>query len=198
MRNPKPLATMQQNKKVGDGFHAFDSSDADMHAIAAFRKPIDAFSAAPENHSLTRSSALALMKLVIEFLSPLTDDKLFPLGGLDPSAFAVGEHPAVELLGALRDAISDLDRGKTHPALSPNPHGANRSLLTIERKEEERHRAAVLVLQRRHGYRTRAEAIRAYVKILQEKGKRIKGKKPTQAMMKRLFTHKKKPSHSSA
>lgn len=193
MRNPKPHATMHQNKEVDGGFHASDVSDADMHAIAAFRQAIDAFSAAPENRTLKRSSALALMKLVIEFLSALTDEKICPLGGLDPREVAVGTHPAIELLGAMRDAIGDLDIGKTHPELRPYSEGSNRSLLTSELKEEELHKSSVLIIQRQRGHKKRTKAAQEYVDILRKKGKLIKGKSPTTDQIASLFNHPKKP-----
>lgn len=80
---------------------------------------------------LTRELALGLLDDVLETLAP---HLRLRVGAPEDEVQAIVEHDAIALMGQLRDAIDDLERGKTHAALQAKQLWSNATLSTEERK----------------------------------------------------------------
>ena len=93
---------------------------------------------------LTRDGALALLRAISEGLKPSTDLFVGPVG---EDVLLVKNHPALNLLDELIDALADLDNGKPHCALKPASYAANASLSTSQRKWDDELLIAVEVIK---------------------------------------------------
>ena len=104
---------------------------------------------------LTRDSALALLRAISEGLKPSMDLFVGPAG---EDVLLVKNHPALNLLDELIDALADLDNGKPHRALKPASYAANASLSASQRKWDDELLIAVEESKRARGLKTRKEA----------------------------------------
>jgi hypothetical protein len=145
-----------------------------------------------------RGTALALLKIIYEHLSPL-------LGSIDegspgPSDLVLfSDHPALELMLAFIDALADLDNGKTHDALAATATtGRNAALPVHERRSDEALRDAVYILQRYKNFKNRSNAEHALAKSLRKRGAEIRGKQATQGVIKAIIDRVEAPSRESA
>lgn len=132
---------------------------------------------------LTRDRAVALLQAMSDGLKPSTD--IF-VGRIDEGTVLVKNHPAVELLDELIDALADLDNGKTHAALKRASYAPNASLTTMERKWDDAVLEAVLVVQRARGFKTRAQAEEFLAGKLKAAGKKRRNKPYSAKMLKTL------------
>jgi hypothetical protein len=160
---------------------ARDAQDA--KTMRDLRARLDTMMEREGPHVLTRDTALALLRAIADGLKPSTD---LVVGSVGEDALLVQNHPALNLLDELIDALVDLENGKTHCAFKPAAHGANASLTIGERKWDDAVLDAVIVVQRAKGFRTRVQAEQFLASNLNKAGKTRRGKRYSAKMLKRL------------
>jgi hypothetical protein len=138
----------------------------------------------------TRAEMLALIRGLIEALSPMTD---LTIGKMENGGTVVTEHSAMALLRQFTEALSDLDNARTHPVFAPNQHAANRTLPSDKKQEEAILKQAVEIKRLHKKFKSRAKAQHSLAQDLRKAGKTIKGKPATAAALKSIIRHPKKP-----
>ncbi len=163
----------------------------DAQTMAELRARLDGWKLDQGPRALTRPNAISLLKLLSECLGPALDETL---GALETGERIVADHPSVNLLNELIDALADLDSGKTHDALGAARHGANRRLATWQSRLDKVWLDTVLILQRREEQERPKDGPKVLRKAAEEKlaralravGKNRLGKPVTQKLLKSL------------
>jgi hypothetical protein len=151
---------------------ARDACDA--KAMRDLRNRLTAMMASEGAELLTRNSALGLLSVISDGLKAATD--LF-VGMVGEDLTLVKNHAALDLLDEFIDAIIDLDNAKSHAALTPASYAANASLSISERKWDDEVLAAVLVVKRAKGFKTRKEAEEFLATKLNASGRKHRGRR---------------------
>jgi hypothetical protein len=152
----------------------------DARSMCELRANLDKIMERPGARILTRKSALALLRAISDGLKPSTDK---PIGRFDDTTI-LENHPAIELLDELIDALSDLDRGVPHPAFKTV--AGNASLGIRKRQRDELLLRAVSFLEEKHGLKSRAEAERMLARNARKLGSTRDGKPITAGLLRRL------------
>ena len=106
----------------------------DAYATEEICNGLDEIAAARDAVPLTREILLSALRIISEALKPVTHTVI---DRLDTGQFVVVNHPVIERLDEFIDALSDLDRGKTHRVLKAASHQANRALTTEQQKRDQ-------------------------------------------------------------
>jgi hypothetical protein len=139
----------------------------DAYATEEICNGLDEIAAARDAVPLTREILLSALRIISEALKPVTHTVI---DRLDTGQFVVVNHPVIERLDEFIDALSDLDRGKTHRVLKAASHQANRALTTEQQKRDQTLLDTVVIVQRKYGFKTFAQAARFVAKRKRELG----------------------------
>ena len=166
--------------------------DSDARNFQELTGRLDAFSEGNAQCSqMTRESAIEVLTALRDVLSPALYQVI---GEIEDGIPVVSDHPAVEQLTAIIDALQDLAKGKTHPALRPNPTGSNASLPTHERKKLDALLLTVSILSRSKKI-TITEAEAKISESLKKRGYLFRGKPVSKHRLRNLRINRSKRKH---
>jgi hypothetical protein len=151
----RPETRLREPEPGFGGLAEIERRTRDAQIMANLRAQLDELVKPPGAATLTRTVAVALLGVISSCLKPATN---LYWGQLDTEQEWAATHPAIELLDELIDALSDLERSKTHDALRAVSGGPYRALSTAELKRDENLIVAVnYVHEQLGGSRIKAE-----------------------------------------
>ena len=163
-------------------FEARDPRDVrrDSEAMIALRGRFKEIAAEPGDRTLTQTKAIALLRAISETLKPATKIS---------SGLVNQNHPAIELLDELVDALADLQRGTPNDLFAIEGKQANRALRLQQLRQDEALLGLVELIKQMDGVSTK-EAEKRVERIMRRSGQGRMNKPITQKTLQSLRRHR--------
>lgn len=161
--------------------------EADAAAMRALRTSLNTLSG-KRKIQMTRPNLIALLNALTDGLRPATSEFRF---ALETGEHYFLDHPCVELLVELTDALGDLGRGKTDPLLRADAGSQSAVLTTKSLKQEAAVYVGVIGAQKKKMAREKRKVSRAEIESIiaqnmSDKGILLKGKPATARAIKAI------------
>jgi hypothetical protein len=153
----------------------------DSEAMNALRGRFEEIAPWPGDKTLTQAKAIALLLAMSESLKPATQIS---------RGLATVDHPAIELLDELIDALADLQRKTPNDFFAIEGRPANRALGLKQLRQDEALLGLVELIKQMENVSTK-EAERRVEKSMRRRGQRRMNKPITQKTLQSLRRHRK-------